>query len=266
MNRCDQGQSSSTKQQSVAFLTGWHNRAGCVSAMTSLNVPQSVGRFIVEFLIGFIGRYHRGTWRTIGRGITVNGDTVEWMDVSEGDFGVCGSSVDGRLAWMEPSIQEISGSYLKVYWAFDVVKYTEGSCQEGLGASTSLFGMELDANASGGGDFYPITFPSLSKRGVKSFGLSLPLSEPRVQGSKVTGLRLADTTPVTESDRFSFMVTFESPDKHWARVEVMKNNKQLVVYEHVDTSEPMFPTVNMCCSPNTYRFVMDPPLPPLGLL
>ncbi|KAH3763255.1 hypothetical protein Pelo_4887 [Pelomyxa schiedti] len=250
-----------TKQQAVAFLMGWHYRAGAHSVMTlaSFGVPMSVARLVVEFLLGSICVYRRGNWRTIGDGLIVIDDTPQWGTVD--DYS-CGDSVGGRLAWLEPSLQELSGQSDKVYWAFDVVEFQPGACQEGIGASTTLVGMVLDCASSVGGDYYPITYPSLSKRGVKSFGLSLTRAvETRVQGAAVTGLRVTDVTPVTTSDQFSFLLTFESPDKQRGHVDVFRNMKPLVSYDNVDTSMPMYPAVSMCCRPSAYKFVMGPTLP-----
>ncbi|KAH3767595.1 hypothetical protein Pelo_514 [Pelomyxa schiedti] len=264
-------------QKSVAFLAGWHHRAGGASVMSALNVPPSVATLIIEWIMAefTIHVYTRGTWQTIGGGITIEDDTVVWRDLDEGIKCKCASTVGGRIAWLEPSIQQIAGNSNMVYWAFDLVKPITQSCQEGLGASSSLMGMVLDAEKSHGGDFYPITYPHLSEcRGVKSFGLSFGWSIlTRVQGTQViapSGVSLnvtADQAQAMPGDRFSFLVTFQTraegtSNKERACVGVWRNHTPLVRYCDVDTSVPMFPTVHMCCCPTAYKFVMNPPLPP----
>ncbi|KAH3760394.1 hypothetical protein Pelo_7767 [Pelomyxa schiedti] len=228
--------------------------------MMTSSSPLSVARIIVEFLLGDICVYWRGTWNTIGRGIKVIDDTPQWIPA---DGGTCGNSVGGRIAWLEPSLQERSGSCDRVYWAFDVVKYMGGACQEGVGASTTLMGMVLDSNSSLGGDYYPITYSSLSTRGVNSFGLSLNYGpvQNRVQGSAMYDREVSDPSPVTTKDQFSFLLTFEKADKKRGHVDVFRNMEPLVSYDDVDTSLPLYPTVNMCCRDCAYRFVMDPSLP-----
>ncbi|KAH3759181.1 hypothetical protein Pelo_9000 [Pelomyxa schiedti] len=224
--------------------------------MMTSSSPLCVARIILEFLLGDICVYHRGTWKTIGGGIAVIEDTPQWIPA-----GTCGSSVGGRIAWLEPSLQELSGSSDRVYWAFDVVKYTHGSCQEGVGASTTLMGMVLDSASSGGGDYYPITFPSLGKRGVNSFGLKFGTGVyPVVQGN-IVPLRVMVSGPPTTTDQFSFLLTFETADKKQGHVDVFRNMKPLVSYDNVDTSLPLYPTVNLCCRDCAYRFVMYPTLP-----
>ncbi|KAH3760381.1 hypothetical protein Pelo_7787 [Pelomyxa schiedti] len=251
-----------TTERAVAFLAGWHERAGARSVMMSPNlcVPLSVARIVVEFLLGSICVYRRGTWKTIGDGIKVVDDTTQWIAIENRS---CGSSVGGRIAWLEPSLQELAGARDRVYWAFDVVKYTPGACQEGLGASTTLMGMVLDSASSAGGDYYPITYSSLSNRGVNSFGLSFSgsLITTRVQGNMVYDRRVTNPTRVLETEQFSFLLTFESPDKKRGHVDVFRNMNLLVSYDNVDTSLPLYPTVNMCCRPSYYKFVMDPTLP-----
>ncbi|KAH3760397.1 hypothetical protein Pelo_7770 [Pelomyxa schiedti] len=227
--------------------------------MMTSSSPLSVARIIVEFLLGDICVYRRGTWKTIGKGIKVVDDTPQWIPAD----GSCGSSVGGRIAWLEPSLQEIAGPSDRVYWAFEVVMLTPGACQEGLGASTTLMGMVLNSATSGGGDYYPITFPSLSKRGVNSFGLSFNFGPvaTRVQGSTVPDLVITDQAPAATTDQFSFMLTFEAADKKRGHVDVFRNMQPLVRYNDIDTSLPLYPTVNMCCRPSAYKFIMDPTLP-----
>ncbi|KAH3760380.1 hypothetical protein Pelo_7786 [Pelomyxa schiedti] len=115
--------------------------------------------------------------------------------------------------------------------------------------------MNLDA-----GDYYPITFPSDD---VKSFGLSFSgeAVTTRVQGNTVPRLRVTDPSPVTTTDQFSFLLTFEAADKKRGHVDVFRNMKPLVSYDNVDTSLPLYPTVNMCCRDCAYKFVMDPSIP-----
>ncbi|KAH3762043.1 hypothetical protein Pelo_6103 [Pelomyxa schiedti] len=253
------------QRQSVAFLAGWHERAGAHSVMMmmsssptcTLAVPLSVARIILEFLLGDISVYWRGTWQIIGKGITVTDDTPQWTYSLKGG---CGSTVGGRIAWLEPSLQEISRTNKKVYWAFDVAKF-RGGCQVGLGASTSLIGIELDSETSGGGDYYPINCSTLCYRGVKSFGLAFFSARVETRLHGVISKGVTDAAPVRETDQFSFLLTFEAANKQWGHVDVFRNMKLLVSFDHVDTSQPLYPAVNMCCQDCSFKFVMEPTLP-----
>ncbi|KAH3732038.1 hypothetical protein Pelo_17125 [Pelomyxa schiedti] len=246
----------------VSFLCGWKERTGAGTVMARLGVPTNVARIIVELLIGFVQVYEGGTWKTIGRGVEMNGDVVTWVEVKEVARGKCGSSVGGRIAWLEPSLQQVAGPCGRVYWAFDLLKHTRGACQEGVGACSSLPELDLKRcfdNCRKSGVFYPVTSEALHQVAkVISFGVSVSRVSTLVNGA-IKGDILSK---FSESEQVSFLLEF-TPDKKRGRVTMFRNLMHIATFDNVDTSLPIFPTVNMCCRDAQYLFVRNPRLPSL---
>ncbi|KAH3766452.1 hypothetical protein Pelo_1688 [Pelomyxa schiedti] len=260
----------------VSFLCGWRERTGAGTVMARLGVPADVARIIVELLIGFVPVYEGGTWKTIGWGVEMNGDVVTWIGVHTGTSGKCGSSVGGRIAWLEPSLQQVAGPCGRVYWAFDLLKHTRGACQvlfytstnphvelsgsvllliplqEGVGACSSLPELDLQSsfdNSGRHGVFYPVTCDALHQLAqVVSFGVSISQFS-----TKVNGMTQRKCNEFSESEQVSFLLEF-TPDKKRGRVTVFRNLMHIATFDNVDTSLPIFPTVNMCCREAQYLF------------
>ncbi|KAH3759838.1 hypothetical protein Pelo_8351 [Pelomyxa schiedti] len=242
----------------VSFLCGWGERTGSRTLMYRLCVPFHVARIIVEWVMGFVRVYEGGTWNTIGKGVAVVGDVITWVNVKGGS---CGSTVGGRIAWLEPSLQEVAGLCGKVYWAFHIVRHTGGACQEGVGAASSLRELGSLAKYIGSGGFYPVTCDTLNKAAnLISFGFSTSNDEPKVNGLTLAEDYKTEESPVSESDEISFLLEF-TPDKRRGLVRVFRNLELLTTFTDVDTSVPIFPTVNMCCCDAQFKFVRNPKLP-----
>ncbi|KAH3766310.1 tripartite motif-containing protein 21 [Pelomyxa schiedti] len=207
------------------------------------NSPLTITRNCVFCVIS------QAVWHTIGSGIKLVGDTVTWTGSS-----CSGPANGGRIAMLMGSLQDIAGKSGRVYWAFEISKYTTSSCQDGVGACSSLNGLDLSNPSCV--DYYPVTCQST--KGVKSFGLSIRWG---YIGLCLSGQekRLTEGT-VKCGDQFSFLVKFDH-DKRHATVDMFYNLKLLATETNVDTSVPLFPVIHMCCKDIDYRLVRKPTLP-----
>ncbi|KAH3763927.1 hypothetical protein Pelo_4195 [Pelomyxa schiedti] len=203
-----------------------------------------------------------GKWNTIGT-IRVDGDTVRWVPPDG-----CGSQ-RGRIASLEPSLQVVAGDSRVVCWAFQVTSFPRPGCQEGFGACTSLIGINLKKTSHEGSGYFPVTCPELCiEKNAKSFGVSLGgFIQPRIMGSRTrpgTVCRLGHQACTRQDDVISFFLRFVGGSKKQAgTLQVFHNNQDLLFrVESVDTSQPLFPTVNMCCVRTAYTFLRNPPIPP----
>ncbi|KAH3760280.1 hypothetical protein Pelo_7916 [Pelomyxa schiedti] len=153
----------------------------------------------------------------------------------------------------------------RVSWGFQVSVLPRYGCQEGFGASSSLIGLDLENTVNLGGGYFPVTWPTLCKeRGAKSFGVSLTGSiENRVLGNRVDtpGSTPPKSMNAKQDDLFSFFLHF-APDQQHATVHVFLNSEPLFTLQDVDTSLPLYPTVNICCAQTSHNFVRNPPVPP----
>ncbi|KAH3743569.1 hypothetical protein Pelo_15027 [Pelomyxa schiedti] len=174
---------------------------------------------------------------------------------------MCGSSVGGRVAWLNPSLQSLScgGSYY-VYWAFNLLLCpARFSCQEGIGASSSILSISQPSSL----DCYPITYCTDKRKGPCSFGLSMGAAELEGRCQGVLSRHIPnDQRIAVAGDQFSFLIRFHRGMQH-GTVRVFRNLKPLVTFERLVTRLPIFPTVQMCCREVRYQFVSNPQLPPL---
>ncbi|KAH3761501.1 hypothetical protein Pelo_6672 [Pelomyxa schiedti] len=220
--------------------------------MTVHAVPVEIGRVILDFLIcdPIMLYYGEGGWETWGSGVRVEDDRVNWQ---------LALGYGSKMAWVQPSLQEVAGSCGRVYWAFDVDGISPGG-QEAVGAISSLDGTDFDA--IGRGACFPFTYTTLNiVKQVISFGVSLCDATPRVNGAICSKRPDCQWEKFHGSNHISFLLTLQ-PDHKFGKVEVFKNLRSFATFRHVNTSKPLFPAINTTSPSVHYHFIRHPPTPP----